>query len=70
MKGYITKGKYKYKLKYLLQATKEAEFEVSGQDMDIDGAKKIAQKQAEELAARLGNNFKVLACVEVVGKKE
>ena len=70
MKGYITKGKYKYKLKYLLQSTKEVEFEVEGQDMDIDSAKKVAQKKAEELAARLGNNFKVLACVEVVGKKE
>lgn len=70
MKGYETKGKMKYKLKYLLQSTKDVEFEVEGQDLDIDAAKKIAQVKAEELAAKLGNNFKVLACIEVVGKRE
>jgi hypothetical protein len=70
MKGYITKGMMKYKMKYLLQSTKEVEIDVGGQDMDIDSAKKVAQVKAEEMAARLGNNFKVLACVEVVGKRD
>lgn len=69
MLGYISKGKYKYKLKYLFQSTKEIEFDVEGQDMDIDAAKKVAQGMAESMAERLGNNFKVVACVEVTGKK-
>lgn len=70
MNGFVFKGKYKYKMKFKIEASDYIDIEVEGDDLTIDQAKEIGESQLKDYIERKRYpNCKILACVDIVGEK-